>query len=345
MSRCFPECPLFEESKGAVLRALEDSIESGEGLGYSAGIMNGFGGVGSLLYAFNLLLQEPGFDYLRPKSNLIIDSIRTAVVEDQVFDIVGGTAGTLCNLLDHYCVTGNQQPLDVAIMCGEHLLSSAKQQERGIAWNTLENSRPLCGFAHGVSGIAYSLFRLAHVTGNHIYAEAAIRGIEYERSCFSEPNQNWPDLRDWSANKDSVVWCYGAPGVGLCRLAQLNWGFADAQTETELKVAFEKTITSPWGTHCLCHGGFGNLEFLALASERTQGLFDRQRVRTFLDNLLHDIAERGLLYEGYSETLNLMLGLAGVAHALIRYAFPETVGSPLLLESQPPMRAGLPCSS
>ena len=69
-----------------------------------------------------------------------------------------------------------------------------------------------------------------------------------------------------------TAWCHGAPGIGLARLRSLPV-LDDAATRAELRAAIATTLAHGFtGSHCLCHGGFGNLELLVRAHE--VGLLD-----------------------------------------------------------------------
>ncbi len=109
------------------------------------------------------------------------------------------------------------------IACGQHLINQ-QVSENGApkAWNTVAK-RPLTGFSHGAAGIAYALLRLYHTTQDENYLEAALEGIEYERSVFSEKHGNWPDFRSLEGRNSgfAVQWCHGAAGIALGRLGSL----------------------------------------------------------------------------------------------------------------------------
>jgi len=300
-----------------------------------SGVLGGFSGITSSLYAFTHLLSAQPCPELEAACENMLDLIEHAIDADDKYDIMAGSAGTICLLLGYYRALRNAHCLALAERCGQLLVKSGQPQTRGIAWKTAENSMPLGGFAHGTSGIAHSLFLLAKATGKEEYLKVALAAIEYDRSTYSPEHQNWLDLRDGFDSKDTVAWCYGAPGVGLARMAQIMLGFGDQQCYEEVELAVGKTLGTQWRAHNLCHGAFGNLEFLLLAADRLKRADWRQRAAEFLDSILEEVQDFGFLFDGNAETLNLMLGLSGIADVFLRAGNPQEMPTFLLLE--PPL--------
>jgi lantibiotic modifying enzyme len=120
------------------------------------------------------------------------------------------------------------------------------------AWPT-HGDLALTGFAHGAAGIAYALARLHAVTGDLSYFDAAVAGIEYERSALCED--------------DAVKWCHGAPGVALGRVGCL--GLAVDRLEEEIEIGLRATESAYLqDADFLCCGNLGRAEaFLVAGSE------------------------------------------------------------------------------
>jgi hypothetical protein len=76
------------------------------------------------------------------------------------------------------------------------------------------------GFAHGLAGNAYALFRAAGLQSREHQSELMQRVVEtLERTALREGNLvNWPVAPDSPPGKLRVQWCHGAPGV-VCALA------------------------------------------------------------------------------------------------------------------------------
>ena len=183
--------------------------------------LGGATGLGSIIYALVKIGQFLGDETLLTEARVLADSIAPEMIAaDQQLDIISGAAGTILGLLSLYQVTHEVSILETAIACGQHLLDQqVRVNGAPKAWRTF-NERPLTGFSHGAAGIAYALLRLYNATQEQNYLEAALEGIEYERSVFSEKHTNWPDLRSFEGRDPGflVQWCHGAAGIGLGRL-------------------------------------------------------------------------------------------------------------------------------
>ena len=189
-------------------------------------------------------------------------------------------------------------------------------------------------------GIAWPLLRLAALTGDGRFREAALGGLEYERSLYRPDKRNWPDLREGATFEGAVephfmwAWCHGAAGIGLGRLAGLPY-LDDDDVRSEIEIAVESTIENGFGrNHCLCHGDLGNLEVVTLAAERLGRQDWSQRAGRLAGGILAGIRERGWLFgiPGRTEPPGLMIGLAGIGYVLLRLAAPERVPSVVILE-------------
>ena len=169
---------------------------------------------------------------------------------------------------------------------------------------------------------------------------AAVGGMEFERSLFSEADQNWPDLRalpgrgEPAAPSFATFWCHGAPGIALSRLR----GYQVLQDETlraEACVAVQTTseavtagLSARSGNYSLCHGHAGNAEVLLEAATLLGPGHGPGR------DLALEVAEAGVeshadrsepwpcgTYEGV--TPNLFLGLAGIGLFYLRLHDPR----------------------
>ena len=210
---------------------------------------------------------------------------------------------------------------------------------------------PLTGFAHGNAGIALSLLRLFAVSGEERFRQTALAAMEYERSLFSLERRNWPDLRSefsssatsnqqtgqQESNSYMVAWCHGAPGIGLARLASLEY-IDDAALHAEIDAALQTSLAHGFGlNHCLCHGDMGNLEFV-LSATRMLSLPQYEEQVQHLTSMLLDSIERHGWVTGVPlgvETPGLMIGIAGTGYALLRLACAERIPSVLQLAPPP----------
>src|SRR5947209_7754252 len=304
-----------------------------------------FQGLGAFIYLRShqgALWNEPT---LYQEAEEIIKLLPAGISRDEAIDVIGGSAGCIAALLSLYAVAPSQATLATAIQCGDHLIARARPQNTGIGWSTMLQETPLTGFAHGNAGIALSLLRLFAVSGEERFRQTALAAMEYERSLFSLERRNWPDLRQevsssatsiqqteqQESNSYMIAWCHGAPGIGLARLASLEY-IDDATLHAEIDAALQTSLAHGFGlNHCLCHGDMGNLEFV-LSATRLLPKYEEQVQR--LTAMLLDNIERQGWVTGVPlgvETPGLMIGIAGTGYGLLRLACAEQIPSVLLL--------------
>ena len=306
--------------------------------------IGGFSGWGGLVYTLThlgVLWRRPS---LLSEAEELVEQIVVGIERDEDIDILSGAAGSIAALRGLYQHVRSARIISVATACGDRLLARARKFERGIGWpSRIAPEEPLAGFSHGAAGIAWALLQLNELTGKNGFREAAISGMEYERSLFSPEAGNWRDLRKLDKSDSATAenrsggtfitaWCHGAPGVGLGRLHSLNQ-VNDAAIQTEIKIAIKNTLTYGFGqNHSLCHGDLGNLDFLIQAAEilkdaELQAEVDR-RAAIVLESMKHGWlcgVPMGV------ETPGLMIGLAGIGYGLLRLVEPTRVPSVLVL--------------
>lgn len=313
--------------------------------------IGGWSGLGGWLYCRAYLARLWHDDRLLEGSEEEVAKLGSLIGDDRGLDVIAGAAGAIGGLLALHQVRPNPAVLATAKACGDHLLAHAEARpEGGVAWPAVDGSdQPLTGFAHGTAGFAWSLARLAAVTGDSRYAESARQALAYERSFFDPDAGAWPDLRaqrreTWRAlhADDSLpffyAWCHGAPGIGLSRLACLELLDDREAMVTEIRAAVAATFANGFGmNHGLCHGDLGNLEIVRRAAEQLDDAAWRQASDTLAASLLEDIEVHGRrsgIGPGVDQP-GLMTGIAGIGYGLLRLAAPERVPSVLTFELPP----------
>lgn len=356
----------------AALAPLRRRIREGR---TNLGPIGPFNGLGGIVYGFahwsRLWNDAALLDDARATAELAAERIDT----DEDLDIIGGAAGFIVALGSLRHAAPSERSLEIARRCGEHLLAHTVRMDRGLGWSTrIGKDRPATGFSHGASGIAFALHELWLLTRDAGYRALAEQAIEYEASQFDDALENWLDpggqvkkLRTQDATL-MVAWCYGAPGIGLARLALMGdrasgssertsdarararstgdsseSGASSAPSglvERDLAIAIKTTRARGFGrNHSLCHGDLGNLEFLWRAAriERDRDLaeFVQAKAATVLASIERDGVLCGMPLG--IESVALMNGLAGVGLGLLHLAEPERVPSVLTLA--PPCEA------
>ena len=283
-------------------------------------------------------------------------------LEDQAIDVVAGLAGAIGALLSVHQrpARDGERLLDLAVRLGEVLLNKAVQRDRGWSWDGMAGmaQEHLNGFSHGVAGIAWSLLELYRATADDRFKEAALEGFRYERSWYSPQHENWPDLRDpetmqapVNPNADGftltypLLWCHGAPGIGLSRLRAceilgdeiLGDGILRAEAEAALRSTTRDLLSpnSGTGNYSLCHGLAGNAELLIYASQILNQPSLRQAAEQIGWQGIASHERPGVPWTSgmleAKEAPNLMLGKTGTGYFYLRLYDPEAVPSLLIL--------------
>jgi lantibiotic modifying enzyme len=196
----------------------------------SIGAFNGWGGI---LYLFTHLAAVWNRQGLFASADRIAARISELVQQDESLDVIGGAAGCIGSLLSLYHCLPSDHLLEVAIQCGDHLISQAQTTQKGVGWLThLTAPHPITGFAHGSAGIIWALLALAEVTNESRFRSVASSALPYERQAFSSESKNWPSLRPSEGDRtidDPVAWCYGAAGIRLALSTPIQWVYSSKQ--------------------------------------------------------------------------------------------------------------------
>lgn len=259
-------------------------------------------------------------------------------------DLTSGLAGLLLGQVrTGRCGTSTVHAVD-------RLHGMATITPAGVCWpeSNAPEGRPLCGMAHGNSGIALALAEAAaaHPPCAAKAAALAVEALRWESAWFSPLEGGWPDLRT-DPPTHPALWCHGAAGIAAARLrllqlpASLGLPVDLLRAEAEAAVAacgteLERELGSG-GVPCgltLCHGLGGPLEALVLASEtwQVQEHLDaaRQLAAAAVDMLDDDPLTwpAGVRAPG---SAGLFVGVAGAALVLARLLDPGKLASPALL--------------
>jgi type 2 lantibiotic biosynthesis protein LanM len=293
-------------------------------LGRSLGV-GGALGIGSLVYALavvaDLLDDATVLADAHLAAELITDEL---VAADRELDVLGGSAGALLALLRLHRQTGTDAVLARATCCGRHLLAQDRVGQVGErSWAAKAFGGPINGMSHGAAGYAYALSMLATATGEHAFASAAAECVAFERTSFDPAHANWRDMRGGPRDVWPCKWCYGAPGIGLARLAMIKRAaqYADGCLE-DVEHALEGAQRGwPAATDTLCCGTLGTIEFHWEAGK----VLDRPELCARAVQQLLAVAQAARSSGDYRWSngtsrfnLGLFRGIAGVGYTALR---------------------------
>lgn len=265
-------------------------------------------------------------------------------------DLIGGRAGAVVALLHIARTAGLSEARTMAeTLAGSLAAEAIRTPEGGAAWRSDggADEPPLCGLAHGASGVAYALGCVAEAVGDANLARFPADAALYERSWFRRDEGNWPDLRevirrDVRAGRGPgamVAWCHGAVGIGLERLRSYE-ASGDTVLRADAEAALAATLTHEVEqAHAgrvvdasLCHGVAGAAELLMEGAR----VFRQPRLRGLAADCMQlaaAAADGGAWpcgVPGGGENPSLMLGLAGIGVTFLRLADPEMPPTGLL---------------
>ncbi|KGN37305.1 lanthionine synthetase LanC family protein [Knoellia subterranea] len=297
-----------------------------------------------------LLVGEAGVDLLARVG------ARTAPGWADGSDITDGLAGILLGL------ARARRHEDHAAAIVAELRHRSRVEPWGRSWPDHRLSggaaRPLCGLAHGASGIAWALAEAAAVWSGLAPAalDLAADALAWEASWSDPARGGWPDLREGDPTWPDL-WCHGAAGAGAVRLRLLQlagsgldlpWSLDTTRAEAEMAVqrcgqAMSEAaatvatqgalgLTAGWS---LCHGVAGPTGVVALAADVLDVPEHRERAlaaaATFVRSVPLDPEEWPCGLRGADGDVSLANGVAGTAMLLADLALPGTVPPVVLL--------------
>ena len=267
---------------------------------------------------------------------------------DRGNDLGDGLAGDLLVL-----IRNGSDDVDRIGRLVDLLSASAHRLDDLVWWGDphLPSERPLCGVAHGASGVALALAEAAaaHPEVSGAAAPLVSGALRWE-SAWHDPGLGWPDLRGTDGGHP-VLWCHGAAGIGAVRLRLLQLvrgGLAlDYPTDAiaaeasaavaacgrtltrAVAIAREAELTSVSQGLTFCHGMGAPLDVLVQAWEVWDEAVHLDAARRIAVDLLATAPAdpldwpSGLKAEG---CLGLFVGVAGTALVLARLADPTRIG-------------------
>lgn len=299
-------------------------------------------GVGGLIYGLYCLYRVEQKQKILKKILEMVDILEISVSTSLEVDILSGLAGALHSIILIKDLISIEKFNSLSNLILEKLFTIYEEpsvlpinymDKKPFAYN-----KSLIGFSHGTSGIIWVLNNyLKKNSANEYFNEKIItwinKALAYERKYYSFESNNWPrfDIMHESDKYNySTAWCHGAPGVGLSRFCLSKY---DDHINEEIYNSVKSTINYMLHGHntsfCLCHGDYGNLDFLYEALKLDKNLITEKQLDFFRDRTLNKIIrsgyKSGIVANGNS--LSVMVGVAGIAYQLLRFSKSDLVPS------------------
>ena len=127
---------------------------------------------------------------------------------NNLLDVMSGNAGVVAPLLLLARLPGGEELQEPAIALAEELATAATKADEAWCW---ENDRacgeevgptPLCGLAHGASGIGLALIEIGVQRQRADLIEGGLAAFVYEDRLYDHERENWPDLRQLRPQSD-----------------------------------------------------------------------------------------------------------------------------------------------
>ena len=299
---------------------------------YGCGAYTGLSGV---IYCLNKVKEIHADIDAQPSIQRLNRILQSSIGSDQSYDIIGGIAGCMAAMSAAPNKLKTAKREEILTNCCDHLFQHYPIPEQLPTTNVVtKNSKPLVGFSHGVTGIAWALANFAP-RSHHVRAKKWVEQTYlYEQSLFSAEQKNWPGLNDEIGQSIyPFKWCYGAPGMALAKMSIPN-EWRDKQTANELSTAIKTTMQHGHSNkYNLCHGAVGNLdilwEYYLRSGDEGVKSYVFSRTHTIISHILDDDYEtdlaKGITLPG------LMTGELGIVYFLLRLLEPKVVPNLLLL--------------
>ncbi|TXR75971.1 type 2 lanthipeptide synthetase LanM family protein [Bacillus sp. BF9-10] len=278
-----------------------------------------FSGYSSLSYVYAYLGKIWSDQKLIHQSREYINKIDSLLIKNETtYDFVGGLSGSLLVLVRLYEEFNFTELKPICDLIAQKLLNQASNQ---IKTNTL-----LTGLAHGASGYAWPLLEYAYKMDQNHLLNDILAILNYENSKVNDNQDNWLDLRENESFDAPAFWCHGAGGIGISRL-MMSQIIENTNINGDLQKCINVLMTKGFGTsNTLCHGDFGNLDFLLTYAQVTKNNEYIKISREIGRHVLKQKEENGqwnLDQHGDVNILGFMIGISGIGFELLRLNNPN----------------------
>ncbi|MFJ7889839.1 type 2 lanthipeptide synthetase LanM family protein [Lysinibacillus xylanilyticus] len=300
--------------------------------------LGAFDGIYSVIYLLINFYKVTGDEIYIKRALNLCENYQDKIKTDKVYDIISGSAGILLVLVELYKCTSSELVKSLMMECKNHLIKNVHTiNDKEIGWIGVENN-PLSGFSHGSAGIVYALDKYRQLMGDD---DLELKEI-IEKALYFEEKQRegliWFDLREHDLNIDYHIpyaWCHGSPGILLSRLS-LSKDYNINLSVNNKMIAKDILENGFKRNQSVCHGDLGNAMILKEYSKFTKDEYwsniSKVIAGMIVENREPSDYRLGLGLELDVETPELMVGLSGIAYALL-FLSSDEVPNILILET------------
>ncbi|MBX7047406.1 MAG: hypothetical protein K1X86_16380 [Ignavibacteria bacterium] len=291
---------------------------------------------------------SPKKKYMAYAFKVCKESVKFSEYPNYCYDYINGISGVLLCLTYLFKETSQNFLLEIINRFTKILMQGTKFHKYGVFWDyNFDAKLPLCGLAHGNSGIGLILYEVGKYFNNKALQELGINAIKYEDRFYDKNLHNWEDLRNvdlfdkdteyknqkirendlkiFSTKNFMNAWCHGAIGIGLARLKFFQLSddksyLKDINKVIKLVKSLEKN--SNYYTCTLCHGELGNSLFMLKANTILQDGKYINIAQNFCIKSIDNLKQTGVYHSGFTtsgdkQDLSLFNGIAGICYQYI----------------------------
>ncbi|KFF22701.1 type 2 lanthipeptide synthetase LanM [Chryseobacterium sp. JM1] len=313
-----------------ITRLIDVLYEKNSETMYTGNYPLGMSGIGGMLYSlirlYSINKEEKYAGQIRKYIQYL--DLNHLIISSANNGVTNGRAGLLIALLEIYKKGIETQLVKPLIQSLYHHLNTSKVIcDEGIYWKSEFQRSPLCGMAHGSSGIILSLLRYYLIFENSEACRDLIKNaVLYENTYYNSHHNNWKDNRDFVADEENAFltfgWSHGSPGIGLTRLSLIQSGIFEGDSfhdvvYKDLINCVKSTLNfGLTGMDNVIFGNYGNAELLfrfARHVKNNEILYGIENNLNSIDQLYLIENNKGLLSPG------LFNGVSGCAYQLLYF--------------------------
>lgn len=296
------------------------------------GACHGLGGIIYLASHLGYLWNE---EYYFVMAEKLVDKAIKLAYTDRHFDIYSGLAGLILSMVSLYSVYKSKDLLKKIENVTNLLISMSETKSSKRWWlSSIPSNGPTTGFAHGLSGIGFSILKVYGLTNKEKYLSVSKEIHNYMMSCFDNESKSWLESQSSNSHGQLEVWCHGSPGISLF-YSELLKNDNSIDVTRVYEASIDKTKDNNiFENDSLCHGSLGNIDVF-LNSRNPQNKISIEKSEDVINETLQDIAGRdvrcGNKYKHHN--LSLFTGFSGLAFQLMRVNNESYIPSVLTFEA------------